>query len=400
MQEDGSSRFFKGWFGRLILPGIVIQSVFIGGGFATGREIVEFGAKYGAFGWLGGAGIFIGFSIMAILTFEFARAFQAFDYRTMLKKLIGKGWILYDIVYLLFAILVISIIASATGEIISQTIGVNYWVGVAGIIFVVGILNFYGEGLIERFKTIGTVALFSAYILFSILVISSTGGNIKEVFATGDTSFIQGDFTIGMVLVSGILYVGANLVVFPSALFTIKRQKSRRDSIIAGIVAGLFVTFPWFLTYFSLMGHYPADSVIGTSVPWLAMLKEHGSLVIILFGFVVGWTLIETATGLIHAFIRRMNAGLSEIGKETLTKRQSGMISILTLVSAVLLAKVGVISLIAKGYTIMAYLMIAIYAVPLLSIGVYKIIKANSKSTAVEIPLQQRMEEKVDVVQH
>jgi uncharacterized membrane protein YkvI len=37
---------------RVVLPGIILQSVLIGGGYATGREIVEYGAKFGANGWV------------------------------------------------------------------------------------------------------------------------------------------------------------------------------------------------------------------------------------------------------------------------------------------------------------------------------------------------------------
>ena len=33
--------FFEGSFGKFVLPGIILQSVMIGGGYATGREIVE-----------------------------------------------------------------------------------------------------------------------------------------------------------------------------------------------------------------------------------------------------------------------------------------------------------------------------------------------------------------------
>lgn len=86
MKENGQLSMFDGAFGRYILPGIILQSVLIGGGFATGREIVEYGAKFGALGWLGGIGIFIGFTVMAILSFELTRMFQAYDYRSLLKK--------------------------------------------------------------------------------------------------------------------------------------------------------------------------------------------------------------------------------------------------------------------------------------------------------------------------
>src|SRR5690625_3994551 len=173
--------FLEGKYGRFVLPAVILQSVLMGGGFATGREIVEFGAKYGALGWLGGVGIFIGFTIMAILMFEFSRKFKVFNYRTMLKELIGPFWFLFDIVYLLLAILIIAIMASATGEILNRTLGLNYWAGVILIIAIVGILNFYGKGLIERFKTLGTVALMLGYVLFATVVIATTWESAVEV---------------------------------------------------------------------------------------------------------------------------------------------------------------------------------------------------------------------------
>src|SRR5699024_9818829 len=85
---------------RIVLPAAILQSVLMGGGYTTGREIVEFGAKFGALGWLAGIGIFIGFTVMAILMFEFARKFKQYDYRGLLKELIGPFWFLFDIVYL------------------------------------------------------------------------------------------------------------------------------------------------------------------------------------------------------------------------------------------------------------------------------------------------------------
>ena len=129
--------FFEGGFGKYVLPGIILQSVLIGGGFATGREIVEFGAKYGALGWIGGVGVFIGFTVLAALTFEFARVFKTYDYRSFLSQLIGKGWIIYDVVYVLLSILILAVMSAATGEILNTTLGLNYWVGVILIAVIV-----------------------------------------------------------------------------------------------------------------------------------------------------------------------------------------------------------------------------------------------------------------------
>jgi len=380
-QKKERASFMDGGFGRYFLPAILLQSVLIGGGYATGREIVQYGAGFGALGWITGIMIFIGFSVMAILTFEMARKFQVFDYRSLLKQLIGPFWFLFDIVYLLLAVLIISIVASATGEILNQTMGIPNWIGIVIMMVLVGWLNFYGDRLIEKFKTIGTISLMVGYVFFSILVISSTWENAAEVLRTGDTSFIPGEISIWMVLWTGVIYVGYNLAVYPAALFTIKRQKSVKETIVSGLIAGFLMTSPWFLTYFALLGFYPDEAVLGSSVPWLVMLDGYGLWVMILFGFIVGWTLIETATGMIHAFITRVDQQFEEFGKAPLSGKKRAIVSVGTLVSAFLLAQVGIIDLIAYGYTFMAYAMIAIFGLPLLTIGFYRIIKPQWKKS-------------------
>lgn len=172
----------------------------IGGGYATGREIVEYGAKYGALGWLSGLGTFLGFAVIAALTYELIRLTKAYDFKTFMKTIGGPLWIVFDIVYLLFMVVIIAVMASATGNIVEQTLGLNYWVGVVAITVVVAILNFYGSRLIERFETLGTVALYAGYIIFSVLVIGTFGKNISTVFANHDTSFIEGSVSAGKAL--------------------------------------------------------------------------------------------------------------------------------------------------------------------------------------------------------
>ena len=53
-QNSGKKSFFDGAFGKYLVPGILLQSVLIGGGYATGREVISYGAMYGAKGWLAG----------------------------------------------------------------------------------------------------------------------------------------------------------------------------------------------------------------------------------------------------------------------------------------------------------------------------------------------------------
>lgn len=352
-------------FKRLFLPGVILQSVLIGGGYATGREIVEYGGKFGAGGWISGLAIFFGFSLISFLSIEASRYWKVYDYKSLLKKLIGPGWIAYEIVYLLLAVLIIAVMASAAGEILNQTLNFNNWVGVVLITVVVGFLNYKGEDTIAKLETIGTVALFAAYFVFTFKVFASKGNEIAQTFRDWNTSYLPETPGPGILLWTGILYVGYNLAVYPASFFTFKDIHSRKESVIAAIISGLLMTIPWFLTYFAIMAYYPDKSVLESTVPWLKMLEEFNPVLIAVFGIVVGWTLIETATGMIHAFISRIETEAIEKGAP-LKKITKAYISFAALIASLILAQVGIIDLVAKGYTIMAYAMIAVYAVPLL----------------------------------
>lgn len=359
----------KSRFAKIMLPGIILQSVLIGGGFATGREIVEYGGQYGASGWISGLAIFVGFSLLAALTFEACRQWEVYDYKSLLKKLIGKGWVAYEISYLMLGVLIIAVMASAAGEILNNTLGFNVWVGIVLIILLVGFLNYMGENFIARMKTIGTVALFGAYTIFGVTVFTSRADQIFEVFRGWNTSFTPEPASVLLLIWTGITYVGYNLAVYPSTFFTIKNIQTKKESILAGFIAGLLMTIPWFLTYVAIMAYYPSEEVLGASVPWLKMLEPFGPSFVVIFGIVVGWTLVETATGIIHAFIGRIDTEVFQKSKQHLSGTRKALISLVALVAAMLLAQVGIIDLIAKGYSYMAYAMILFYGIPLLFVA-------------------------------
>ena len=361
---------------KILLPGIVLQSVLMGGGYATGREIIEYGGKFGAYGWVSGVFTFFTFAVIAVLTFELARIYRIYAYKSILKQIIGKAWPIYDILYVILLFLIISIMASATGEILQQTIGLNYMVGVVILILIVAFLNFFGSAFIAKFETYGTIALYAAYIIFTIMVISANKDNIATVMATQDTSYVE-NATLPMAMVTGIIYASYNLSAIPAGLFTLRAQTKRSESIISGIIGALLMTIPWFLTYFAVMGYYPDDSIIGASVPWLVMLQSvsDSNIPVLVFGVVAGWTLIETATGMIHALLERLDHSLEEKNQEPLSPKKRGIITAAILVVAIFFSKIGIINLISMGYSALAYGFILFYLLPLVTVGLYKVIK-------------------------
>ena len=352
----------------LLIPGIILQSVLIGGGFATGREIVEYGGKFGPTGLVTGFFILAGFTLMGFLTFELCRLNKVYDYKSLLKVLIGPFWWLYEIIYLALAVLIIAVMASAAGEILQEIFGLNYWIGVGMVVLLVGLINLKGEQFLIRMKSIGTIALFIAYTIFGISVFFQKKENLFNLF----DSFYNGtgDYhSISTLVATGILYVGYNLAVYPASLFSVRLLDSRKDSLLCAIFAGSLMTIPWFLTFIALLGYYPSPEIFEAPVPWLEMLKSFSNFYIAIFGIVVGWTLVETATGMIHGFLTRLSEDVKLKSNRELSGKHKSSISIFILTLAVTFSQIGIIDLIAKGYSTMSYGMIAIYAIPLLFHG-------------------------------
>lgn len=375
---DKFKKFYEGTYAKYILPGVLLQSVLIGGGYATGREIYSYGAKFGAMGWIAGLTIGIGFALFAFLTFEICRIFKVYDYKNYIKQVIGPLWPVMDILTVLIAILLIAVMAAATGSIFEQ-VGLPNILGSVVIILLCGLLNFRGSKTIEKFESIGTVLLYVGYILFTIIVLVKFGGHIGEVFSTMDTSAYDGKVTVGLCVWTGILYVAYNINAIPMGMFSLTRQTKRKETLVSGLIAGLLMVIPWFLSYFAMMCFYGNTSIVGADVttPWMEMIKavNGGAPLLVLFSIVMGWTLVETATGCIHMIIDRFDVALDEKGKGKMSDSKRGIVTVITLIAALILSRIGVVTLIERGYSLLSYGFILFYLLPTLIIGGYKIIK-------------------------
>jgi uncharacterized membrane protein YkvI len=118
------------WFQRYLLPGFAFKAFVIGGGYATGRELVEFFLPAGPRGGLLGMALAAAiWSAVCIVTFSFARATDSPDYQTFFRQLLGRGWIAFEIVYLLLLVLVLAVFGAAAGAIGAALFG---WPSIVG----------------------------------------------------------------------------------------------------------------------------------------------------------------------------------------------------------------------------------------------------------------------------
>ena len=349
---------------RYLLPGFIFQSVVIAGGYGTGRELAEFFLSRGPLGGLLAMALSTAlFSAVCVVSYEFARVFRAFEYRSFFRRLLGPGWVAFEALYIALMMIVLAVIAAAAGSILRETFGFHYLVGVIGIMTAVGLLVFGGNRFIERAFTGWSAVLYLVYVIFFIWCLASFSPAIRAALATGgiDGSWIR----------SGFEYVGYNLGVLPAVLITIRHARSRRDTFVSGLLSGPIGMIPAFLFFVAIAGQYPA--ILDETVPANHMLELLGSRTFqIVFQVMLFGTLAETGAGLIHAVNERVARGYGERGRElpSLT-RVAAAVGMLALGAAI--AQFGLIPLIGAGYRYISYGYLAVFVLPVMTWGVFLI---------------------------
>ena len=363
--KRGSGLVRSPFFQKYLLPGFVFQSVVIGGGYGTGRELVEFFLPYGPLGGLLAMLLVttVIWSAVCAATFEFARVFKGYDYRTFFKQLLGPAWFLFEILYFTLLFILLGVIASAAGAMLQETFGVPYWVGVVGMMAAVGFLTFRGTSIIEGFLARWSFVLYATYIVFVVWIFLRFGGQITASFTTDGLGWgwISG----------GVRYAGYNLAAIPPILFCIRHIETREQAIRAGFFAGPITIIPGLLLYLAMLSHYPA--IVDQPVPASFLLGILGSRVFqIVFHVVLFGTLIETGTGMIHGVNERI-AGVYEERSTAMPPHLRPVVAIGLLVVGALLARFGLMSLIARGYGTVTWGFLAVFVIPILTVGTWKI---------------------------
>lgn len=359
----------SGWFKRYFLPGFVFQSVVIAGGYGTGRELAEFFLSQGPLGGLLAMLLVstVLWSAVCVVSFDFARTFRAFDYRTFFKKLLGPAWPAFELCYIVLLLVVLAVIAAAAGTILAEVFALPYYAGVVGIMAAVGALVFFGSELVEKFLTVWSFLLYAVYFAFFLWCFSSFGDRISGTLAAGEVR--EGWF------VGGVRYAAYNLGIIPAILFVTRHARSRRDSVVSGLLAGPIAILPGLLFYLAMVGQYP--EILDRPVPANALLEVLGSRAFqILFQVVLFGTLIETGTGLIHAVNERIAGVFHERGTELPSGVRSAVALGLLLLGTVL-ARFGIIDLIARGYGTLTWAFLIVFVIPVLTVGVLKVVRAT-----------------------
>ena len=368
------------FFRHYLLAGFVFQSVIIAGGYATGRELVEFFLSYGPVpGLLAMLVATACISIIMPVGFEFARMFRAYDYYSFTKALLGRFWILFELGYATGVILVLAVIAAGVGAVASERLGVSSNTASLVFMLLVGFIVYFGSSLIERVLSIWSLLLYLAYGTMFYLVLTQFGDNIaKNISVGGDTV---------AAVKSGVLYSALQFSMIPAVLFAARNFEARKHAIISGLLAGPIAIIPAFLMFFSMLAFYPA--ITFEPVPMARILDNIGASVLSsLIQLVILGTFVETGVAIIHSINERVAVVMREHNREIRPMMRTFLGFGVMMFSVYLATAIGIVDLIGKGYMVLAYYFVLVLGVPLFTIGLKKVIQ--NKPTASQADSQEQ----------
>jgi uncharacterized membrane protein YkvI len=362
-------------FQRFVLPGLAFKAAVIGGGYATGRELAEYFIPSGPQGGVLAILVaMLAWSIICALTFALAHATRSFDYRSFFAALLGRGSVVFELAYLVFMVLILAVFGAAAGAIGAAMFGWPTLVGTLLLMVAIGVFTAYGNRAVEQLFKWVSFFLYGIYVVFVALVLSGFGDRALAHFQAPAP-------TTGW-LAGGLTYAGYNIVGAVIVLPLARHFTSRRDAVVAGVLAGPLAMLPGLLFFVCMIAWYP--QIGAEALPSDYILRQLNlPLFHLLFQAMIFSALLESGTAAVHATNERVAAAWRTYKLRELPPLGRFAIAAAVLVGSIFIAdRFGLVALIARGYRALAWLFLVVYVLPLLTVGVWRLRRATPRPLA------------------
>lgn len=373
------------WFQRFLLPGFAFKAVVIGGGYATGRELAEFFLPGGPWGGIKGMALAMAvWSAVCMATFAYAHAARAYDYRAFFQRLLGPLWGVFELAYLALLIVLLAVFGAAAGAIGASLFG---WPPLLGALcLVVGIaacVSFGNDAVEHVFKWV-SVFLYGVYAVFVLLALSRFGERIAAQLAAPQADPAPW-------ALNGLTYAGYNIIGAVVILPVARHFIARRDALIAGLIAGPLAMLPALAFFVCMIAFYPQIGAQALPSDYL-LQRLQLPLFHALFQLMIFAALLESGSGAAHAINQRVESarrarGDTDLPRELPKRARLAIAAALLLGSVFLADRIGLVDLIARGYRGLAYLLLAVYVLPLLTWGLWQLRRGGLSAPAPPHPV-------------
>lgn len=343
-----------------------------GGGFASGAQIYSYYVRYGVWCLITPAIAMIYNAVFFAYCLYFARKHEVYDYRSYNNALYGKFAPVFSNLFEMLYICVMCVapaVAFATGGATLSTLtGMPYLVCTLIIGVFIFIVAIFGTDLVRRVASVLSICIIIGLLIVYIPNIIASSHEISQTASTMNSDA----FPLGKALYSAFLYGTfqlANVAVFVQHARSFDKPKDAVKSMGIGCVINIIMMT---VVVLGIMTVASNPDMAKQSVPTLFMVQRGaGSRFLTpLISVLIILGAVSTAVNMVAAMVARIcNKKLAKpaispaAGSANITRKEI-IAALICCLADFGIAQFGLLTLIQKAYSFLAYLAIPVILIP------------------------------------
>lgn len=343
-----------------------------GGGFASGAQIYSYFVRYGIWSLIMPVLAMLYNTVFFAYSLRFARKHEVYDYRSYNNAFYGRFAPifsnLFEILYICVMCVAPAVAFATGGATLSTLTGLPYLfctflIGV--FIFVVAI---FGTDLVRKVASVLSICIIAGLLIVYIPNIISGLSGISEAAE----SMTQAELPLGSALYSAFLYGTfqlSNIAVFVQHAKSFDRPGDAVKSMGVGFVVNALMMV---MVVLGLMTIYTDPDAAGQSVPTLFMVQNGvgASFMTPLISILIILGAVSTAVNMVAAMVKRIcgerknTSGKSAENRKFQITRKEIIAALICCIVDFGIAQFGLLTLIQKAYSFLAYLAIPVILIP------------------------------------
>lgn len=343
-----------------------------GGGFASGAQIYSYYVRYGIWS------LFLPFFAMAYngvffaYCLYFARKHEVYDYRSYNNAFYGRFAPLFSNLFELLYLCVMCVapaVAFATGGATLSTLtGLPYLFCTFLIGAFIFIVSVFGTDLVRKVASVLSICIIAGLLIVYVPNIIAGAGKISDTV----NAMKSADLPFGKALYAAFLYGTfqlANVAVFVQHAKSFEKPQDAGKSMAVGAVLNALLMI---MVVLGIMTVYQDPEMSRQSVPTLFMVQQGAGSKFMtpLISVLIILGAVSTAVNMVAAMVKRIHDGITKRSGKTENpgkiSRTQILAALICCIADFLIAQFGLLTLIQKAYSILAYLAIPVILVPYL----------------------------------
>ena len=341
-----------------------------GGGFASGAQIYTYYVKYGIWCLLMPVLAMLYNAVFFAYCLRFARKHEVYDYRSYNNAFYGRFAPifsnLFEVLYLCVMCVAPAVAFATGGATLSTLTGLPYLLCtllIGAFIFIVAI---FGTDLVRKVASVLSVCIIAGLLVVYIPnIIAGSGASAQTVHA-----MTAQPAPFGKALYAAFLYGTfqlANVAVFVQHAKSFEKPNDAVKSMgIGWIINALLMV----MVVLGLLSVCSNPDIVNQSVPTLFMVQNGvgNNVLTPLISILIILGAVSTAVNMVAAMVKRICSGLEKSRPQQtqgrkITSRQIAVALICCIVDFGI-AQFGLLTLIQKAYSALAYLAIPVILIP------------------------------------